>query len=65
VTNGGWVNSPADSSTDSDSSAEFSESENLNEIGEEQLIDSSDDDTIKHIDQNYTRSITCPDIYTK
>lgn len=61
ITNGGWVNSPNDSSSSSssDSSVDFSENGDCNEIGIEQLINSSDDEAIG----KQTRSLTCPDIY--
>ena len=63
MTNGGWVNSPNDSSSSSssDSSVDLSENGDRNDIGIEQLINSSDDEAIG----KQTRSLTCPDIYSK
>ena len=68
VSNGGWGQSGRgdDDSSDSsdDSSVELEESPpNHNEISEQQLINSSDEEsqpTSKH-----SRSLTCPDIYSK
>ena len=67
VTNGGWGQSGrSEDSSDSseDSSVDLVDSADPDEISEQQLLNSSDEES-NHPVGKHSRSLTCPDIYSK